>query len=153
MIVGTSRKLGFAGKVEKGPSCTDRLLAGLPLNFPVDFPPLLGQADETAGPCLLLDRPLGVIADCGSFVPSHISRLLAGVIADCGYADNGVCILSGPFQRKFGGKVPVADHGAILSLKFWENLGCAEAGVSPIIEFLAIKKSSDNVGDASIRGR
>lgn len=58
---------GFAGNVEKGPSVTDRLLGGLPRNFPEVLLLLLGQAEETAGPCRRLDREVeGVIADRGS---------------------------------------------------------------------------------------
>lgn len=64
LIFGTSLGDGFAGKVEKGPSWTDRLAEGLPLSFPEDVPPLLGQADETAGPWRRLARLLfGVTAD------------------------------------------------------------------------------------------
>ena len=48
----------------------------------------------------------------------------------------------------------VADHGAILSLKFCWRSGCAVAGVvlSAIKDVLAIIKSSDNDGE-SRRGR
>lgn len=48
---------GFAGKVEKGPSCTERLLGGLPLSFPVVVLALAGQALETTGPCRFRERP------------------------------------------------------------------------------------------------
>lgn len=68
-IVGPSFVLGFAGKVTNGPSRTERLLGGRPRSLPVDEPVLLGQAEDTAGPCLRRDRALdvdGVTADCGS---------------------------------------------------------------------------------------
>ena len=59
---------GFAGKVEKGPSWVDRLLGGRPRSFPVEGFPLLGHADDTAGPCrrralLLLPDAEGMMAD------------------------------------------------------------------------------------------
>lgn len=64
LIVGPTFALGFAGKVENGPSETERLLGGLPRNLPAEKLLLLGQADETAGPWRLLDRADdGVIAD------------------------------------------------------------------------------------------
>jgi hypothetical protein len=64
LIVGTSLVLGLAGKVENGPSVTDRLLGGLPRSFPEAVAPFIGHADETAGPCRRLDRDLlGVIAE------------------------------------------------------------------------------------------
>ena len=66
-IGGPSFILGLAGKVTKGPSRTERLLGGLPRNFPVDEALLLGQAEDTAGPCRLLARGFeleeGVMAD------------------------------------------------------------------------------------------
>jgi hypothetical protein len=83
-MVGTSLVLGVAGKVENGPSVTFLLLGGLPRNFPEEELPLLGHADETAGPCRRLDLDLfGVIAERD---PSfHIFLLLTdGVIADWG---------------------------------------------------------------------
>jgi hypothetical protein len=62
--VGSALALGLAGKVEYGPSVVVRLLGGLPLTLPAEKVPLLGQADETAGPCLLLGRADdGVMAD------------------------------------------------------------------------------------------
>jgi len=48
--------VGWAGNVENGPSLTDLLLGGRPLNFPVRGFPELGQAEDTAGPCLRRDR-------------------------------------------------------------------------------------------------
>lgn len=57
LIIGPSFKLGFAGKVEKGPSWTDRLLGGLPRIFPVEGPLLPGQALDTAGPRRFRDGP------------------------------------------------------------------------------------------------
>lgn len=81
LIVGPSFRLGFTGKVENGPSVTDLLLGGLPLNLPEEALPLLGQAEETAGPCrrrLLL----GVIAERGSLVSFHIWPRVEGVIAE-----------------------------------------------------------------------
>ena len=88
LIVGISLELGFAGNVEKGPSVTERLLGGLPLSFPADVLPLLGHAEETAGPWRRRARLFGVMAERGSFASFHKCPL--GVIADCGYADNGV---------------------------------------------------------------
>jgi hypothetical protein len=87
---GTSLLPGFTGKVEKGPSVTDRLLGGLPRSLPEAALPLLGHADETAGPCRRRDRGLfGVIAERD---PSFQKLVLfeEGVIADRGYADIGV---------------------------------------------------------------
>lgn len=55
---------GLAGNVENGPSITERLLGGLPRSFPAEALPLLGHADDTAGPWRRLDRDLfGVVAD------------------------------------------------------------------------------------------
>ena len=71
LIRGASFELGFAGNVEKGPSCTERLLGGLPLSFPVVVLLLAGQALETAGPCLFRARD-------GDFP-----------VADAGFADLG----------------------------------------------------------------
>lgn len=42
--------LGLAGNVENGPSCTLRLLGGLPRSFPDAVLVVDGQAEETAGP-------------------------------------------------------------------------------------------------------
>lgn len=53
---------GFAGKVENGPSRTERLLGGLPRSFPVSGLPEEGHADDTAGPCR---RRLGGLEDVG----------------------------------------------------------------------------------------
>ena len=53
LIVGVSFAFGLTGKVENGPSCTERLLGGLPLSLPEVVLVVDGQALETAGPCLL----------------------------------------------------------------------------------------------------
>lgn len=71
LITGVSFVFGLAGKVEKGPSCTERLLGGLPLSFPLGGFVLAGQALETPGPCRFRDRPEGDLpfvglADWGS---------------------------------------------------------------------------------------
>ena len=68
LMVGPSLVFEFAGKVENGPSRTERFDGGRPRNLPVNEPPLLDHADDTAGPCLRRERLLlkGVIADCGS---------------------------------------------------------------------------------------
>lgn len=60
---GTSLPTGFAGKVEKGPSWTERLLGGLPLSFAVLL--LADQALETAGPCRFLERMGPTLAEEG----------------------------------------------------------------------------------------
>jgi hypothetical protein len=65
-IIGPSLVLGLAGKVTNGPSRTDRLLGGRPRSFPVEELLLLGQADDTAGPCRRRDLGFaldGVTAD------------------------------------------------------------------------------------------
>lgn len=56
LIAGVLIIKGVAGKVEKGPSCTDRLLGGLPRSFPVVTVFEAGQALDTAGPCLFRTR-------------------------------------------------------------------------------------------------
>lgn len=53
LIVGVSFALGLMGKVENGPSCTERLLGGLPRSLPEAVLVVDGHALETAGPCLL----------------------------------------------------------------------------------------------------
>jgi hypothetical protein len=63
LIVGPVLVLGLAGKVENGPSETDRLLGGLPRNLPAEKLLLLGHADDTAGPWRLLVLEEGVTAD------------------------------------------------------------------------------------------
>ena len=63
---GTSLALGLAGNVEKGPSCTERLLGGLPLSLPVAVPLLADQALDTAGPCRFLERIGPTLADEGT---------------------------------------------------------------------------------------
>ncbi len=62
---GASLVFGFTGNVEKGPSCTERLLGGLPRSFPVAVPLLAGQALDTAGPCRFLERIGPTLADEG----------------------------------------------------------------------------------------
>ena len=62
VTVGVSFEVGFAGKVENGPSWIERLLGGLPLNFPEPPLALDGQALETAGTCLRFAR-LGDLVD------------------------------------------------------------------------------------------
>ena len=52
LIVGVSFAFGLTGNVENGPSCTDRLLGGLPLSLPDAVLVVDGHALETAGPCL-----------------------------------------------------------------------------------------------------
>lgn len=51
-IAGASFAFGLTGKVENGPSCTERLLGGLPRNLPEVVLLVDGHALETAGPCL-----------------------------------------------------------------------------------------------------
>ena len=51
-LTGPSLVLGFAGNVTKGPSLTERLVGGRPRSLPLGVVLLLGQADETAVPCL-----------------------------------------------------------------------------------------------------
>ena len=53
LIAGFSLVFGLTGKVENGPSCTDRLLGGLPRSLPEVALVVDGHALETAGPCLL----------------------------------------------------------------------------------------------------
>lgn len=65
-IMGPSLVFGFAGKVTKGPSRTERLLGGRPRSFPVEEALLLGQAEDTAGPWRRRERGFeleGVTAD------------------------------------------------------------------------------------------
>ena len=83
-IVGPSLVFEFAGNVENGPSRTERFDGGRPRSLPVNAPPLLGHADDTAGPCLRRERLLleGVIADCGSGNAESREWLIEGVIAD-----------------------------------------------------------------------
>lgn len=52
MVGGGSFAFGLAGKVEKGPSCTERLLGGRPRSLPDAVLVVEGHALETAGPCL-----------------------------------------------------------------------------------------------------
>lgn len=82
LMVGTSLLLGVAGKVENGPSVTFLLLGGLPRSFPEEELPLLGHADDTAGPCRRLDLDLfGVIAEREPSFHKFL-RLRDGVMAD-----------------------------------------------------------------------
>ena len=52
LIAGVSFAFGLTGKVENGPSCTERLLGGLPRSLPDVVLLVDGHALETAGPCL-----------------------------------------------------------------------------------------------------
>ena len=95
MTVGVSLVGGFAGKVEKGPSCTERLLGGRPRSLPAPFAVVDGHALETAGVCLRLVRFGDLLvedgrADLGSSKAGSAEKLRLGVIADCEYADVGV---------------------------------------------------------------
>ena len=86
LAVGVSFALGLAGNVEKGPSCTERLLGGLPLSLPDAVLVVDGQALETAGPCLR--RALGDLlvvegwADFGASKGGLVENELPGVMAD-----------------------------------------------------------------------
>lgn len=64
-MVGASLVCGLAGKVEKGPSRTERLLGGRPRSLPVVglFP--LDHAADTAGPCRLRERLGDALNDTG----------------------------------------------------------------------------------------
>lgn len=53
---------GFAGNVENGPSCTERLLGGLPLSLPDAVLVVDGHALDTAGPCLRRARDGDLLA-------------------------------------------------------------------------------------------
>lgn len=97
MAVVISLMGGLAGKVEKGPSCTERLLGGLPRNLPAPLPVVDGHALETTGVCLLLARCGDLLveegrADFGSSKAGPAEKLRLGVMADCGYADVGVSV-------------------------------------------------------------
>ena len=88
-VVDVSLGSGFAGKVEKGPSCTERLLGGLPRILP-DPPPVDdGHALDTAGAYLLFAR-FGDFAvddgraDFGSSKAGAAEKLRLGVKADWG---------------------------------------------------------------------
>jgi len=83
-MVGISLDPGFTGNVEKGPSVMDRLLGGLPLSFPEDMPPLLGHAEETAGPWRRRDLDLGVTAERGSLASFQSCVRVVGVTAEWG---------------------------------------------------------------------
>ncbi len=96
-MVGASILLGFAGKVEYGPSCTERLLGGLPRSLL--FGPLLlpCHALDTAGPCLFLEREGDLLilkgpADFGSSIEGVIGKLCWRCKADSGYGDVGVAV-------------------------------------------------------------
>ena len=62
LMVGGSLAFGLAGKVEKGPSCTERLLGGRPRSLPDAVLVVEGQALETAGPCLRRAREGDLLA-------------------------------------------------------------------------------------------
>ena len=89
VTVGVSLVGGFAGNVEKGPSCTERLFGGLPRTLPE--PPLEvdDHALEIAGVCLLFAR-LGDLldevgfAELGSSNAGLAEKLWRGITADCG---------------------------------------------------------------------
>lgn len=96
LIIGASLVDGFAGKVENGPSCTERLLGGRPLSLPLSplLPPC--HALDTARPCLFLDRgdlfALMGPADLGSSTEGVIGNVCRIWIADCGYGVDGVVV-------------------------------------------------------------
>lgn len=62
---GGSFAFGLAGKVEKGPSCTERLLGGRPRSLPDAVLVVEGHALETAGPCLRRAREGDLLVDEG----------------------------------------------------------------------------------------
>ena len=80
---------GFAGNDINGPSFTERFVGGLPRNFPFGVVLLLGHADDTAVPCLLLDR---IFCDCNAASSNAESGgcALIGVTADIGCGVDGV---------------------------------------------------------------
>ena len=87
LMVGVSLPLGLAGNVEKGPSCTERLLGGLPRSLPEAVFDVDGQALETAGPCRLRVREGDLFvadgwADFGSSKGGLVVNACLGVIAD-----------------------------------------------------------------------
>jgi len=109
-MVGPSLVLGLAGNVTNGPSRTERLLGGLPRSFPLEELLLLGQADDTAGPCRRRDRDFevdGVTADWGSSNGNSGGRADCGVTADI---ECGVDGLSWVFSRHRS-CCPAADRG------------------------------------------
>ncbi len=65
LIMEASLVFGLAGNVEKGPSCTERLLGGLPLSFPVELLVLPGQALEMVAPCRFRERREGDFPPAG----------------------------------------------------------------------------------------
>ena len=100
-LAGLSLVFGFTGNVENGPSCTERLLGGRPRNFPEAVPVVEGHALETAGVWRRRFREGGddlVVlvegwADLGSFMEGEAEKAWRGVMADCGYGDDGASLL------------------------------------------------------------
>ena len=98
--VGVSFAFGLTGKVENGPSCTERLLGGLPRSLPEVVLVVDGHALETAGPCLLrllfgdLLELVEGWADLGSSNAKLAENAFLGVIADWGYGEEGVSLLA-----------------------------------------------------------
>ncbi len=87
--VGASFVFGLAGKVENGPSWTERLLGGLPLIFPELEVAFEGHALEIAGPCFrrLREGDLAVEegwADLGSSKEGLAEKPCLGVMAEWG---------------------------------------------------------------------
>ena len=89
MLAGEeSLALGLAGKVEKGPSCTERLLGGLPLVLPDAVLVVDGQALDTAGPCFFRARDGDLLAfvdgwaDSGSSKEGLAEKVCRAVMAD-----------------------------------------------------------------------
>lgn len=94
LVVGPSFVLGFTGKVEKGPSWTERLPGGRPRSLPPLVLLLPCQALETAGPWRFLKRdgdlPEREIADFGSSSEGVRGKVARLARADCGYGLAGV---------------------------------------------------------------
>lgn len=87
LTVDVTFPLGLAGKVEKGPSCMERLLGGLPLVFPDALVAVLRHALDTAGPFRLRDGPGDLLvvegcADLGSSKDGLAIKPCLGVMAD-----------------------------------------------------------------------
>ena len=80
---------GLAGKVEKGPSRTERLLGGRPRSFPVRGFPDEGQAEDTAGPWRR--RRGGGLAEVGVVAVAGVAAV-AGLAAEEAVADIGVIV-------------------------------------------------------------
>ena len=79
----------------KGPSFTERFVGGRPRNFPFGVVVLLGQAEDTAVPCLRRMRSFwdAVMADWGSS-NAESGCALVGVTADMGCGVGGILIHS-----------------------------------------------------------